>query len=598
MSASLQSGADPVLAARAAPEWTDEADVVVAGSGAAGLVSALLAAECGARVIVLEKGTVIGGTTAKSAGGMWVPNNHHMRARGIEDPHDDAMAYMARTARPDRYAPLAPHAGLPQWEHDLIEVFYACGPAALESLEHIGGLRTMPLADLTNYYTEVDEDTVRLGRSLCPQGPDGEPADGPEMVRQLARAFERRGGRLLLEHRVVSAVIDEAGRVIGVVADAAGRPLAIRASRAVVFATGGFAHNPDLCDSHLPGPVFGGCAALTNEGDFVPIAQKLGAAMRNMNQAWNAPLVLERALRRDPALTSAFNIVGDGMLAVNRYGVRAMNEKAVYNEAVFAMFAWDGVRSEYPNLLMFPIWDQRTADAFAGTPYDGGLIPGPGADASHVVSGATLDELAAALDGRLGELAQATGGTRLAEGFAARLADTVERFNEFARSGRDLDFRRGDSLIGRHMYELAVNAARLGSASPSVVAAAPPEPASPASSPGRAAGERLHGRRPNRTMRPISGDGPYSASIIAPGTLDTKGGPMVNRHGQVLDHGGKPIAGLYAVGNCAGSPTARAYWGAGATLGPIVTLAWLAGRHAAGGAHADPGGHVDVAKQI
>ncbi len=139
------------------------------------------------------------------------------------------------------------------------------------------------------------------------------------------------------------------------------------------------------------------------------------------------------------------------------------------------------------------------------------------------------------------------------------------------------------------MFGLAATAARIGSASPSAVAASgsgSAEPAPGAESRVGGASERA-GRDPNLTMRPLSPSGPYSASIIAPGTLDTKGGPMVNRHGQALNAARAPIPGVYAVGNCAGSPTARGYWGAGATLGPIVTLAWLAGRHAAGGGDRD-----------
>jgi 3-oxosteroid 1-dehydrogenase len=85
----------------------------------------------------------------------------------------------------------------------------------------------------------------------------------------------------------------------------------------------------------------------------------------------------------------------------------------------------------------------------------------------------------------------------------------------------------------------------------------------------------------NPTMAPLSDSGPYYAAILAAGTRDTKGGPRVDRHGRVLRPDGTPVVGLYAVGNCAGSPTGHAYWGAGATLGPMLTYAWLAGLHAA-----------------
>ena len=82
-------------------------------------------------------------------------------------------------------------------------------------------------------------------------------------------------------------------------------------------------------------------------------------------------------------------------------------------------------------------------------------------------------------------------------------------------------------------------------------------------------------------MAPLADEGPYYSVILAPGTLDTKGGPRTDRHGRVLAGSGTPIPGLYAVGNCAASPSGQAYWGGGATLGPIITFSSLAGKHAA-----------------
>jgi predicted oxidoreductase len=81
---------------------------------------------------------------------------------------------------------------------------------------------------------------------------------------------------------------------------------------------------------------------------------------------------------------------------------------------------------------------------------------------------------------------------------------------------------------------------------------------------------------------PFSSEGPYYALILAPGTLDTKGGPAIDAHGRVLDYMSRPIPGLYAAGNCAGFPSANAYWAGGATVGLAVTFGYLAARHAAG----------------
>ncbi|WP_418889717.1 FAD-binding protein [Pseudomonas profundi] len=82
-------------------------------------------------------------------------------------------------------------------------------------------------------------------------------------------------------------------------------------------------------------------------------------------------------------------------------------------------------------------------------------------------------------------------------------------------------------------------------------------------------------------MHPIDDDRLY-AVILAPGALDTSGGPEINEHGQVLGADGKPIEGLYGAGNCVASPVGPAYVGAGGTIGVAMTFAWLAGTHVVG----------------
>jgi hypothetical protein len=85
----------------------------------------------------------------------------------------------------------------------------------------------------------------------------------------------------------------------------------------------------------------------------------------------------------------------------------------------------------------------------------------------------------------------------------------------------------------------------------------------------------------NETMYLISSEGPFYATIVVPGTRDTKSGPQTDRHARMLDGDGEPIPGAYAVGDCAANPSACGYWAGGATLGPFVTFAWLAGQHVA-----------------
>jgi 3-oxosteroid 1-dehydrogenase len=90
--------------------------------------------------------------------------------------------------------------------------------------------------------------------------------------------------------------------------------------------------------------------------------------------------------------------------------------------------------------------------------------------------------------------------------------------------------------------------------------------------------------RTNPTMWPLADTGPYYAALVTGGTLDTKGGPKATPDGQIVDDMDQPIPGLYGVGNCVASPSARAYWAGGATLGPIIAFAY----RAANAAHLEP----------
>jgi len=164
-----------------------------------------------------------------------------------------------------------------------------------------------------------------------------------------------------------------------------------------------------------------------------------------------------------------------------------------------------------------------------------------------LVRGESLKELADALSQRLASLeSEGRAGVALDQEFATNLAETVARYNEMAERGMDEDYGRGSSPI-----ELFRN----GKARPS--------------------------NDKNPAMFPFRDRGPYYALILAPGTLDTKGGPAIDVHGRVLDSKSRPIKGLYAAGNCAGFPSANAYWAGGATIGLAITFGYLAGKHAA-----------------
>jgi hypothetical protein len=342
--------------------------------------------------------------------------------------------------------------------------------------------------------------------------------------------------------------------VIGVEATTAdGAAVTVRGRKAVIFGSGCFTHNPWMVLHYQRGPMFGGCAVPTNEGDFVTIAGAVGAKMGNMTGAFHGQIVFEQAIEFASVPTDVFFLPGDSSMLVNRFGVRAVNEKRNYNDRTQAHFNWDPTRGEWTNQLLVWVYDQRNADRWAGS-YP---IPAAGVEAPYVITGETLAELGENIDARLAEYEGRTGGVRLDSSFANNFEATVARFNAYATAGKDPEFLRGDFPYDRDW----------GMSPPTGEAFQDEEwPASD---------------QPNITMHPLSSEGPYYAVIIAGGTLTTNGGPVINPKGQILNTRDEPIPGLYGAGTCVASPSASAYWGGGATLGQAIPLGYLAGVNAA-----------------
>src|SRR4051795_60030 len=540
--------------ASAAPAAADapfdiEADIVVVGGGGGGLPAALFARWLGDDVVLLEKAPQLGGTARKAAFWYWVPNNAPMRRLGIADAEADFLRYVARLSRPHHYDPESPTLGLSEWEFAQCRAIYESASPAAELLAERDALPYRWCEAVPDYWSELPEDKAPTGRVLVPKGARDTMSDGGQVgIRTLSAAAERDGVDVRLSHRVQRLVI-EGGAVVGVEAtDDHGQTVRVAARKAVIFASGGFTHDPELRANFLSAPVYGGCAANTNEGDFVRIGAAAGAQLRNMNQAWVCPVPLEAAVARDPSLSGMFSVAGDSMLFVDKTGRRVVNEKLPYNELAQMFFQWDPLRGEYPNLVLIQVWDQRSQEHSASDEY-GRLIVPPGTDDGHVIRGETLEALEAAITERLERYRAHTGGLTLAEDFAANLRASVERFNRFAERGVDQDFGRGERAVQQLFNGLVKD-----------------EPG-----------------RENPTMWPISETGPYYAALVTGGTLDTKGGPKTTPDGQVVDDLERPIPGLYGVGNCVASASRRAYWAGGATLGPIIALAY----RAANAAHAE-----------
>jgi succinate dehydrogenase/fumarate reductase flavoprotein subunit len=525
-----------------ADRFDESFDIVIAGGGGVGLATACFSAWLGNKVLLLEKAPELGGTTIKAAFWYWVPNNEPMRAMGLKDRREDCLRYMARISRPEVYNASHPRFGMSDWEYEACAAIYDNASKATELLNEKGALEYRHCPGVPDYWAELPEDKAPLGRVLVTkQARDSMSDGGVHAVRTMAAAAKAAGVDIRTNHRVQRTIVNDEGRIVGVEADNEnGKTQRFEARKAVIFATGGFTHDAELRQHHLAAPVKGGCAAVTNEGDFVHIGSAAGAHLRNMNYAWMCPVVFEKVVKKDPALIGTFSPSGDSMIYVDRNGNRVTNEKLAYNESAQAFFKWDPAKSEYPNLVLMALWDQRSQDNSASDEYGRFIVP-KGADSSHVIKGKTWEALAANIKKRLKQYAAETGGLQLAPDFEKNLKKTVSRFNGFARKGKDEDFQRGERPV-----ELLFN------------------------------GPTAEKAGKNPTMYPISSSGPYYAALMTGGNLDTKGGPATNADGQVLDPLGHPISGLYGVGNCVASASARAYWAGGATLGPFIAFAYLA----------------------
>ena len=551
-------------AAEAAMEWHHDTDVLVAGSGTAGCAAAVTAHQNGDRVLVVEKAPITGGTAAKSAGVLWIPNNFTLKERGIEDSKDDCMRYMVRFSYPQRFNPDDPKLGISNAEYELLEAFYDHGSDAIDSFRSNGDLRVgewrMFALDrpATDYLDHVPENKVPAGRALGPLKEDGSMGLGAELMGQFRAALERRKVSILTSHRAARLINNADGRVIGLECEANGKTVRIRARKAVIFGSGGYAHNTEFVDSYQPATgLHGSCAMPWSTGDFIDIAAAAGARMGDLSTAWRTQIVLEEALRARTLAAGVFFPPGDSMLQVNRFGQRVVNEKRNYNDRTEVHGVYDPAQADFPNRLLFMVYDQRSAEAFAGSyPF-----PSDPAGSPWVLSGQTLAELSSRIEARLAEIEGRTGGLHLAPGFASNLGETIKRFNGFAKTGEDQDFGRGkagyDSEWHLVFSPMAANTSQ------------PPNP------------------YPSVTMHPFREEGPYHAIILAAGALDTCGGPAIDAQARVLDSNGRPIPGLFGAGNCIASPSGEAYYGAGHTLGMAAVFGYIA----ANAAHGENGGN-------
>jgi succinate dehydrogenase/fumarate reductase flavoprotein subunit len=555
------SAAAAGLAARKLPrKWDATADVVVVGSGGAALAAAISARQGGASVLVLERASLIGGTTLKSGGEFWIPNNPVMRAKGLTDPREDALKYMIRLAYPSLYDPTAPNYGALKAGYDLIATYYDTGSQAVSAFAKWGAFQSIiqpslgysPRKDISDpdYHADLPEDKAPYGRGLDAVGKAG---GGGSLILAMQAWLKKHSVPMQFNARVVGVFTNSGGEVVGVqVEGKGGKHTAIRARKAVVFGSGGFTQDPTKSLNYLRGPIFGGCGVPTNTGDFVDIGLALGARLGNMAHAFWVQNLVEQALQFSSVPAEVWIPFGDSMVIVNKYGERITCEKMVYNERTQSHFWWDATRAEYPNLVQFMLYDAAVYNNPSTFAFRLPAVPLPGTNAPYLISGNTWQELADNINARLTTIAGRASisgrvgpDVRLDASFVTTLQSTIAQFNSWAATGVDPVFLRGTTPI-------------------QVAWGGPPRA----------------GNTKNSQMYPFASQGPYYCVILGGGTLDTKGGPVINTRAQVVHVSGKVIPGLYGAGNCIASPAGQAYWSGGGTIGPGITYGYIAGRNA------------------
>jgi 3-oxosteroid 1-dehydrogenase len=533
-----------------------EFDVVVLGSGAAGLTAAVTAAELGASVAVFEKADQLGGTTAWSGGQVWVPNNPHMAEVDATDSPEEALGYIMSLSHGliDESLAAAYVARAPEMVRFLEErtpvQFYAVRGMPDYHPEFPGGKtgggRTIecplfPFAELGEWEQRVTPSPYMPGHLTMSETPLGaanpKPVDPDELARR-AQTNERGCGQALTG-RLLRACLDrgvepqmsaagserliEDGRVAGVRVTTPDGEIEVRARVGVVLATGGFEWNPEYVRAFLRGPMTHPVSMSTCDGDGVRMAMKAGAKLGNMREAWWIPaaVVPESDNPTGRQLMSGPRCLPRSIM-VNGEGRRFTNESANYNAFGNAFHVVDVARFAYANLPCWLIFDQGYVDRFG---FGARLAP-PG----------TVADWPARADS-LGELAQQLGIP------PQQLEATGERWNVNVAAGHDPDHHRGESAHDRWWGDPSCKG------------------------------------RVEAALGPVA-QPPFYAAEIKSGTLGTKGGPVTDADARVLDIDGEPIEGLYAAGNTMASVFGMTYGGPGGTLGPAMTFGYLAGRHA------------------
>jgi 3-oxosteroid 1-dehydrogenase len=554
-------------------KWDREVDVLVVGTGNGALTAALCNWEMGTEdVLIIEKTDKVGGTSATSGGGIWIPVNHYAKACGADDSAEDAKKYLMGTLfgedvpeeMIDTYIEQSPkmlkfladrtdviyeslehypdyytnydgaksgHRSLEpkpiamselgddwknvRWTHHMMRMFSRIHFTQVEAhtiMTQAPGWKSLLAKMILGYVTDISwRFRTAIDRRLC---------TGSAGIARLYLSVKKRGIPLLFNSRMTS-LIEDGGRVTGVIVQQGGKTLRIGARKGVVLGAGGFEKNQALREQYLPAPTNTQWSAgnPANEGDALLAGLSLGAKTRLMKDAWwtTTLCVPDEPTPRLAIMEKSF----PGSCVVNRAGERFANESQNYMAFQKDLFATHSDTS--PNAPAWQIFDARFRRNFMVGPLMTAAmkpdwqIPKSWFETGFVAKANSIHDLAE----QVGIDPQG-------------LEATIAKMNRYAETGTDEDFHRGESAYDRYY------------ADPNI--------------------------KPNPCLASID-EGPFYAMRIEAGDFGTLGGLDTDVHGRVKLEAGGVVEGLFAVGNCSAAilPT---YPGPGATLGPAMTMAY------------------------
>ena len=544
-------------------DFDETVDVLVVGSGSGGFTASITTRHAGLNTLLIESTELIGGCSAMSGGGLWIPNNSLMQEAGVADSYESARTYMDDTIG---------DAG-PASSDARRDAFLTYGPKMVDYLRSLG-MRFSYIKGYPDYYPDR-VGGMSLGRALESElfNVNELPKEWRNSMRGrlpiamktedahiIPKPFSRKGmgrimtiifkrtigaalagksyagmgfalvGRLLQialregvtiwRNSPLKELIVKDGKVIGALVEKDSKLLKVRALRGVIMTAGGFAHNLEMREKYQQHPITTKWTS-ANPGDLgegIKAGIKIGAEIALMDDAWWGPSFIGPNGAAQFMLwerSSSFSIIVDSV------GKRYMNESASYVDCGHWMYEH---HTEVPCIPSYLVIDKTHRTHYMLGMMPPRMNPKEAFESGFLTKADTLDELAA----KIGIDAD-------------NLKHTAERFNGFCQTGVDEDFARGNTDYDRYYSD-------------------------------------ADAAKPNPNLGPIAVP-PFYSIQVWPGDLTTKGGLLTDEHARVLTKDNRVIDGLYAAGNNSAAVMGRTYPGPGATIGPAMTFGYIAANH-------------------